>query len=325
MKAAVLYGKENIKVEDIKSPQISERGIIIKIDYASICNTTDNKIYRAKDPSKVWPFQKIPFILGHECSGEIVEIGSLWKDKFKIGERVIFWCMGYGAFAEYAQIFPEYLAITKIKNELMPQTAPLMEMVTGTLRLLILNDDFIIKKRDNVVIFGLGPSGLLYLQEAKIIGANKVICFDHSDFKIKKAKELKADLCLNTEKEDSEKILKDIKDSIDVVIDACGGDIIEEANKILKHGGFYISFGVPKDEGIIKKREILKSKNIQIIDTVKLINAQKAIEIGKKWVENGELNLSSIITHRIPIEKIKEGLDLCYFDRKNTLKVIVEI
>lgn len=325
MKAAILYGKENIKVEETKSPEISNIGVIIKIECASICNTTDNKIYRADDPSKVWPYKKPPFILGHECSGEIVMVGDLLKGKFNIGERISFWCMGYGAFAEYAEIFPEYLAITKLEDSISPEIAPLMEMVTGTLRLLVLDDGFVVKKGSNVIIFGLGPSGLLYLQESRILGADKIICLDHSDFKIKKSEELGASVALNTEKEKPNFILNEFEGKVDVVIDACGSDIIEDAKKLLKNGGFFISFGVPKNEEIMKKRKALEEKNIKIIESVEIKKAQKAIEIGKEWVKSGDLNLSTLITHKIKLEKIKEGLDLCYFERKNTLKVIIEI
>jgi threonine dehydrogenase-like Zn-dependent dehydrogenase len=325
MKAAILYGKEDIRVEDVEIPNALDNGLIIKVECASICNTTDNLIYRSDDPSKIWPYKKFPFILGHECSGKIVEIGKKLLNKFNIGERIAFWCMGYGAFAEFTQIFPEYLAITKISDNIKPEIASIMEMVTGTLRLLISNEDFFIKKGDNVCIFGMGPSGLLYLQEAKILGAKNLICFDHSDFKLIKAKEFGAEITINTEKEKIDRILEEFKGKIDMIIDACGGDIIEHSYKLLKEEGIYIGFGVPKNEEIENKRNILKDKKIKIITTTEMKNAQRAIEIGKEWIEKNELKIYPLITHRIKLEEIKKGLDLCYFERKTTLKVIVEV
>lgn len=325
MKAAILHGKENIKIENVSLPVLENDSLIIKVEKASICNTTDNKVYRADDPSKFWPYQRPPFVLGHECYGKIVEIGKNLKNIYKKDEYVIFWCMGYGAFAEYACIFPKYLAITKVDCNLNSDFGPIFEPVTATLRLLIDGGKFLIKKNDTVLILGDGPSALLYLQYSKILQSKKVILIGHYDFRIKKAKQLGADLTLNSKKQDVNYLIKELKDNVDVVIDTTGKNIFDQAVLAIKKNGNFIHFGVPDDEGILKKREILKNKNVKIVNTTNNENTQKAIEKGKSWVSENILNLETLITHKIKLEDIKKGLDLCYYEKDKTLKVILEM
>lgn len=88
MKAAVVhsYGSyENIRIDDIPEPTISDKQILVKVNIASV-NPIDWKIRKGK--LKFLTGNKFPKIIGSECAAEVVKVGAKVKE-FKIGDRVI--------------------------------------------------------------------------------------------------------------------------------------------------------------------------------------------------------------------------------------------
>src|SRR5689334_8574088 len=69
MKAAVLYGKEDLRLEEVQVPELGDTDVLIKVKYTAVCGT-DPHIYEGRFPAK------LPLILGHEFSGEVVKVGS---------------------------------------------------------------------------------------------------------------------------------------------------------------------------------------------------------------------------------------------------------
>ncbi len=84
MKALVWHGKEDIRCEEVPDPRIEEpRDAIIKVTSCAICGS-DLHLYNG-----FVPFMKSGDIMGHECMGEVVEVGPEAKGKLKVGERVV--------------------------------------------------------------------------------------------------------------------------------------------------------------------------------------------------------------------------------------------
>ena len=84
IKAAILYKPEDIRVEEVDMPQIGEDDVLIKVKNVGVCGS-DIHYYKT---GRIGSFVvEKPLILGHECAGEIVEVGGNVKD-LKVGDRV---------------------------------------------------------------------------------------------------------------------------------------------------------------------------------------------------------------------------------------------
>ena len=82
MKTAVLYGKQDIRIEDRPKPTAGPGQMVVKIEYVGICGT-DIEFYKlGQTPTP------LPKILGHENSGMVVEVGE-GVTEFKVGDRVL--------------------------------------------------------------------------------------------------------------------------------------------------------------------------------------------------------------------------------------------
>lgn len=321
MKSALLVVRKRIEIRDVPYPEISPDSIILKVISASICNNTDYRIYSAPDPTKIWPGIDYPVPMGHECCGEIVEVGRNMKDKFKEGQFIALWGIVGGAFSEYVKLFPEKCAIVKVNPEkLSPRLAAPLEMVFGTTGNLF-DEKFspIIKQGNRVVIFGLGPAGLFFLQLSKILGAEKVICIGKRHFRMEKAKELGADIVIDAGKEN---YIKRVKEKVDVVINATGRDIIPSALSVIKEGGHFVPFGNPPDWS--EKKSILLSHNIKIFQIPDFSYIKRIEKYVENWVEERKIKIKPLCTHFFTLEELveKNAIELAKSD-PSALKIII--
>jgi len=87
-RAVRLYGAHDLRVEEFDLPKIKDDEILAKIIANSIC-MSDFKAMEQGAAHKRIPkdVDKNPIILGHEFCGEILEIGSKWKDKYEVGMK----------------------------------------------------------------------------------------------------------------------------------------------------------------------------------------------------------------------------------------------
>jgi threonine dehydrogenase-like Zn-dependent dehydrogenase len=87
-KAIRLYGKNDLRLETFELPQIKENEILAKVICDSICMSSCKAAHEA-DIHKRVPrnIATNPVIIGHEFAGELLEVGSKWKDRFKAGDK----------------------------------------------------------------------------------------------------------------------------------------------------------------------------------------------------------------------------------------------
>jgi len=87
-KALRLYGKNDVRLEEFELPPINENEILAKIISDSLCMSTYKAVIQGADHKRVpQNVDTKPIILGHEFCGEIVEVGSRWKNQYKKGQR----------------------------------------------------------------------------------------------------------------------------------------------------------------------------------------------------------------------------------------------
>jgi L-sorbose 1-phosphate reductase len=87
-KAVRLYGKNDLRLEEFELPKIKQDEILAKVICDSLCMSTYKAAKQGTDHKRIPPdVATNPTIIGHEFSGELVQIGSKWESKFKTGEK----------------------------------------------------------------------------------------------------------------------------------------------------------------------------------------------------------------------------------------------
>ncbi len=328
MKAAVVDSPGSLHIRNVPEPKCSPDEVILKVKYSSICNATDVHIWEGKFPPDVCP--PYPHILGHECSGTIVEIGKE-VEGWKTGDRVSFWVKMTGAFAEYNAVKINKLAAVKLRDGFDDQVAPVMEIVGGTLRCTYNNG---MQIGDVVVVFGQGPTGLMLMQEAKLFGAAVVASVDVFDFRLQKSLELGADYAFNLEGKSQDEAFREIRNvlgQVDFVIDAMGnhrwrkGNAIDLGLSLLKRGGTYQVFGHPTEDQPFNIRR-LSNENI----TMKGFEpgyhvSRRLIRYGEELVSSGKLKVKEMITHNFPLDELEQGLKMCRDHHNEAIKVVIAV
>jgi L-iditol 2-dehydrogenase len=233
MKAAVFYAPGQVRLEEINIPDIGPDEVLVKVKAALTCGT-DRKTYL-----RGHHLFNPPFVFGHEFAGDIVEVGehSLCDNLF---------IQLSGAFAEYIKIpgiivtqnlllFPEAVSYKEAAF-----LEPLSCVVHGV-------DESNINLGDTVVLNGVGPIGLMFLQVVKLKGA-RVIVTDTLEERLKLAMKLGAYKAINVSKvknpvEEVKKLTED-KRGADVAIEAVGlPEVWEQTISMVRKGGIVNLFG----------------------------------------------------------------------------------
>lgn len=338
MKAAVYYGRHDLRVTEVEEGTVGDHQVKVNVKYCGVCGT-DIHIYEGEGgASAVVP----PTIIGHEFSGVVSQVGKSVKN-VKAGDRVsvdpndmcgeCWFCrnamehfctnsIGYGTtypggFAEYVVVRDKQ--VFKIPDDLEFETAALTETVSCCLHGIDLCD---IRTGQTVFIIGAGPIGLIMLQLAKMSGAGRIIVSEIVPEKRELALKYGANIVIDPVKEDIGEILSRNCKNVDRVIE-CAGTVktIEQAIKYAGRGSTVMMFGLVAPDAVasIKPYEIFQ-KEIKL--TSSFINPytfDRAIEL----LSLGKVKTDGIITDIVPLEEINRVFEDAGFRRRG--KVLVRI
>ncbi|OXS74202.1 zinc-dependent dehydrogenase [Domibacillus enclensis] len=331
MKAAVFYGPNNIKLEEIETPTINEDEILLKVNTSAVCGT-DVRIFEGKKTKGI----RTPSVIGHELVGTIEKIGHEIKD-FKTGDRVgvmpvipcrkCHYCMndmenvcqnrtaiGYefdGGFAEYVRI-PK-AAIESGNLVKIPDHVSFEEAVVTEPLACCLNGQrkASVKLGDVVVIVGGGPIGLMHVQLSKIAGARKVILSEPIDHRRERAIEAGATMTVDPVNEDLQEIVLQETDGLgaDVVILAIGvPNIVNSSAKLLKKGGTLNLFA-GFTNGVTSEIDpnIIHYNEINVNGTSALTRSDYHTSL--KLIASGQINTRVLTTIGYSLENIEQAID----------------
>lgn len=341
MKASVCYKQNDLRIEDLPIPEISDNEVLIKMLACGLCGTDIQKI-RGDSVNK-------PTVLGHEVVGEIVKKGKN-VSKFEIGDRVItaihvpcFTChycnkghyticeqfrtnnIDPGGFAEFIRIPELHLnhLTHKVSNNVTDEEATLIEPIACCLHGLKQAD---IRPNDSVLIMGAGTIGILHAQLAKIKGANKVIVSDMSEFKLQKALNVGCDYAINIKEKNIIDEVNKITDGqgVDVIVIAAGvSSLVADAVNMVRRAGKIIVFsGFDKNKLVTLDVSRFFKDEISIIGTYSVTPYEfpEALDL----LEKRKLNTKEMITHVYPLNKLSEAIDISTNPEQPVLKVIIK-
>lgn len=320
MKAAVFYGRHDLRIEDCPIPQPGSNQVQIKVHSCGICGT-DLHIFEGDEGAAKSPAGTI---LGHEFSGEITAVGSDVTG-LRIGDRVCVdpnelcgtcdycrsgighYCTamkGYGTtvhggFAEYCVVPTSQ--VYRIPDDMSFEKAAMAEPVACCIHGIDMCD---IHPGDTVVIFGAGMIGLIMLQLARLSGAAVIVCVEPIETKRTLAKTLGADLTIDPNGEDVAEMLRkhDIS-RVNTVIECVGKpQTIQQAIEIAGPKAVVMMFGLtkPGDTIPVKPFDLFKREIVLKSSYINPYTQKRAVSL----IRSGRLDVSSMISGTIPLEEL---------------------
>lgn len=263
MTAAVLYGKEHLRIETVDVPKIGPGDVLVRVRAALTCGTDVKVFRRGYHARMIQP----PALFGHELAGDVVAIGPDVQN-FKPEDRVVaansapcgtcHFCLrdkenlcsdllfNNGAYAEYIRI-PERIVqknMYSIPEHVSYQDAALVEPLACVLRGL---EETGVRPGDTVAVIGLGPIGMMFVRLAKTVYQARVIAVGRRQSQLDRAIRMGADeTVLNNEGADPVGPVRALTGGrgADVVIEAVGlPEVWQLAVKLLSRGGVVNFFG----------------------------------------------------------------------------------
>lgn len=338
MKAAVYYSLDNILIENLPTPKIRPREVLVAMKACGVCGS---------DLMEWYLKTRTPLVLGHEPSGVVVKVGKMVKE-FESGDRVFVHhhvacltchycrCGEYtlceqfskthlepGGFAEYFRVPAPNLQIDtlRIPRELSFEEATLIEPVGCCLRAL---NKCNIQKSDSAVIMGAGPSGIIFTMLLRIFGASQIIATDFVGYRLKVARRLGADLTVNPETESIIDVVKKVTDGrgADVVIvTAPNVNAYLAGIELCRKGGKLCIFAPTQPEDFMRI-----SLNKLLFSEIKLIpsysTSHMETRIALKLIATKRIDAKKLITHKFPLVKTADALQTAARN-KNCVKVVV--
>lgn len=319
MKAAVFYGKEDLRIEEKEMPKVFERDVLIKVKACGICGT-DMHIFDGDEGCAPTPKGTV---LGHEFAGEVVAVGEkvtkvkpgdmVCVDPNKLCNECDFCLSGIGHFCE-SMIgigttvdggFAEYCVVPQsqvykfsgIEYEKAAMTEPIACCLHGI-------DMCDINAGDTVCIIGGGMIGLLMLQLAKLKGASKLILAEPIAEKREAALRLGADITVNPLEENLADVLKSKGiERVSTVIECVGKpSTIEQAISVAGKKSTVMMFGLtkPADTISVKPFEIFKKEIVLKSSFINPYTQKRALSL----IESGKIDVSSMVYKKASLDEL---------------------
>jgi len=346
MRAGVYRGKGQVVVETLPIPEIGEGELLFRVAACGICGTDIKKIHHG--------FVAAPQVLGHELAGTVVKVGR-GVTKFKVGDRVVSFhhipcgdcfyceqklfsqCAGYkktgltaglgdpngGGFGEYVRAMPWIVerGMIALPDDVSFEEATFVEPVNTCLKAV---RKARVGKGETVLVIGQGPIGMLLMILAKYEGAEVYASDPMAGRRAASlkfgAKEVFDPTKQNLHQEMRARTSGRGADAVLVAVPSPA--LVPEALAIARPGGRVLLFAhndpvmqldFPASAVGVEEKEILGSYSASVDD-----QAESAALVFER-----RLPVRELISHRFPLERIAEALELAAHPAEDTLKVVI--
>lgn len=345
MRAGVYRGKGRVVVESVPIPEIGEGEVLFRVAACGICGTDIKKIHHG--------FVEPPQILGHELAGTVVKVGRGVK-KFKVGDRVVSFhhipcgacfycerklfsqCAGYkkvgltagfdpngGGFAEYVRAMPWIVerGMLALPADVTFEEATFVEPVNTCLKAV---RKARVAAGETVLVIGQGPIGLLLMLLAKHEGA-RMFTSDPMAGRRAASEQFGAEKSFDPA---AANLLEEMhsltagRGADAVLVAVPNPSLVVEALGLARPGGRVLLFAhndpvmkveFPASAVGVEEKEILGSYSASVEDQ----------EESAALVFERRLPVRELISHRFPLERIADALELAARPGDNTLKVVI--
>jgi threonine dehydrogenase-like Zn-dependent dehydrogenase len=333
MLANVFRGEGKFGIEEVDRPRAGVGEAVIRVTLTTICGT-DLHIVRGEYPVRPG------LVIGHEPVGVIEEIGP-GVSGYQIGDRVLIgaitpcgqcraclsdqlsqcgrtsgyepiggWRFGNtinGAQAQYLLVPAAQGNLAKIPDELTDEQVVLLADIASTG--ISGAESGGIRIGDSVVVLAQGPIGLSATAGARLMGASLIIAIDSDENRLSMAKRMGADVTLDYQHADVVAEVKRLTDGgADVAIEALGSQAtFENCLRCLRPGGTLSSLGVYSGKLQVPYDAFAAGIGDYRIVTTLCPGGKERMRRLMEMVKHGRLDLTPLLTHVFPLEKIQEA------------------
>jgi L-iditol 2-dehydrogenase len=321
VKAAVLHGKEDVRIEEIEPAKLKSGEVRIVIEAALTCGTDLKVFKRGYHAKMIVP----PAVFGHELAGKISEVATDISN-WKIGERVVvansapcgncFFCKNQqenlcddllflnGAYAESIAV-PARLVqrnLLRLKPETNFRDAALTEPLACVVHGV---EDSKLRAGQNVLVIGAGPIGLMFAALAKNLGCHVTVA-GRGETRLRAAQNLGAEKIVDVTKTDLVSTAKNSETHFDVVIEAVGKpETWQAAVQLVRKGGTVNFFGgCPSGTTVSLDTSLIHYSNLTLLASFH--HTPRAIRRALEFIEAGVIRAKDFVNGECALSNLPE-------------------
>lgn len=332
----VEHGK--FRLEEVPEGVPGPDEVLVRVVMCGICGS-DIHAYHGKHA-----FIHCPIVLGHEFTGVVKSVGEHVKDltegqkvvvepnlacgecyncqtgRYHVCENLkVIGCQAPGAYADSIVVPRD--KVLPIPDEMDFDTAVLVEPLAVGVHAVRRSG---LAMGDRVLVFGVGPIGLMTLMAAKSLGAKKAIAVDILDGRLELAKEFGADAVCNPERDDvSEIIAAEFgPEKADITFECSASEkALNQAIDLARKGTSIVQVGCFGSPVTINNMSYVQEHELTIVGTMmyRKDDYQIALQIlgEKRWP------VKKLITHRFPLEQVAEAFRVLDEEKDKVIKAVL--
>lgn len=328
MKAAVLYGREDLRIEEVFPARLDPGEVRIAVEAALTCGTDLKVFKRGYHARMIVP----PSVFGHELAGVITEVHPIKEhggNSWKVGDRVVvansapcnrcFYCgcdqenlcedllFLNGAYAE-SVVVPARVA-AKNMIELQAGTAFVDAALVEPLACVVQGfTECALKAAQRVLVIGAGPIGLMFAALARHAGCEVVVAGRGSE-RLARAEKLGASTVFDVGHEPTDwvdRFKKAHGELIDVVIEAVGTTATwEAALRIVRKGGLVNFFGgCPSASSITLDSTLMHYSSLRLLASFH--HTPRAIRRALELIEGGIIRAEDFVDGECSLSELPQ-------------------
>ncbi|MEE9252183.1 MAG: alcohol dehydrogenase catalytic domain-containing protein [Thermodesulfobacteriota bacterium] len=338
MRVAMYYNNNDVRVEDMDASKPGAGEIVMRTEASGVCGSDVMEWYR---------IPKAPLVLGHETSGEVVEVGE-GVEKFKPGDRVVathhvpcntcYNCLRDnhsacdtlrsthfhpGGFSEFIRIPAVNVdrGVFLLPDEVSYEEGSFVEPLGCVARGQRVAG---FQPGGSVLVMGSGITGLLHIQLAAAQGAGRIVATDVHGYRLKAAIDFGADEAVNAS-EDIAGALREANDGrlADYVVVCTGApSALQQSLELVERGGSVLYFA-PSDPRVKLSVPFndLWWKGARICSSYAAAPADLMLAL--ELIRSKRVNVADMVTHRLPLAETGRGFKLVE-QAGDSIKVIIE-
>jgi len=338
MRAVQLRGPYDLRVIEAGEPRPEPRQDLIQVRRCGICGS-DLHAYKGRHPDYI-----MPLIIGHEFSGDVVEVGD-GVTKVEVGDRVcveplltcgecrfclrgeynrgvdlkVIGCQTDGAMAEYIAVDERWVyrlpeGMSYEEGAMMEPLAVAVHAVRRAPRL-----------GDNVLVLGAGTIGLLTLQVARAMGAVNIVVTDLVDWRLELARKLGATEAVNPARESLEEVVEEVTGGVgvDTSFEAVGHEeVLRQALSLTRKGGDVVVIGVYEEPTPRVRIMDIVNKELNVYGSL-VYNWDFETAIG--LASSGRVDVKPLISDVVEMEEVVEGFKRMLAREEGVVKIQVRV
>ncbi|MCB1678744.1 MAG: zinc-binding dehydrogenase [Halioglobus sp.] len=332
MKAAILHGERDLRVQDVPKPETGRDGVLVKVKAVGVCGT-DLHTYKLGMFKEMTLPQKDGVLFGHEFAGEVAAIGPHAQvQDIQVGDRVV--GMAFGAYAEYCNVTPIITPaplVLKLPDSVSFEAAATVEPLVVSLTAVQRAN---LQGGERILIIGAGMIGLGCVQVIRALHPDcAIVVADVAEKRLHMAREFGASRTIDAMQEDVVRCMKELagetpvmynattSGNIDVVIECAGLPLtLNQALEIAKPiTGRLVAVALYEEQPQVDFNQVV-SKNLTVIGTLGYsdVEVKQALQL----IADRRVDREALITHRYDLADAAQAFE-AQMNTRETLKAVI--